>query len=125
MPRERLETEGVVPGWSVKDIVWHCAGWARFAADHLESIGAGTFRDPFEGLPDTHWDAVSQEMIDESRDMTFDEVRSRAEEARERVRGVLSSLPTVDELATQWFSDETFDHYDEHALEIRAFRDRG
>ena len=125
VPQERLTTEGVVPGWSVKDIVWHCAGWARFAGDHLQSMRDGTFRDPFEGVPDEHWDAVSQEMIDAARAMSVAEVRRGAEEARTRVRGMLSSLPEVDELAARWFSEETFDHYDEHAREIRAFRERG
>src|SRR3954471_17605844 len=74
VPPARREAEGVVPGWSVKDLVWHCAGWARFSADHLEAAADGTFADPFDGVPDEHWDRVSQEMIDDGRRMTFDEV---------------------------------------------------
>jgi hypothetical protein len=125
VPSDRLEDEGVVPGWSVKDLVWHCGGWARFSADHLEATGNGTFADPFDGVPDEHWDRVSQEMIEEGRRMTLEEVLRGAEEARARARSVWSELPSVSEEAARFFAGETSEHYDEHRAEIRAFRDRG
>lgn len=121
VPADRLESEGVVPGWSVKDLVWHCGEWARFAGDHLEQMAGGTFVDPFEGVDGAHWDAVSQRMIDESRSMTWDEVLAGAEARRLRVRDILGSLPSVDDQVGRWFAEETFVHYDEHAEEIRRF----
>jgi len=125
VPSDRREDEGVVPGWSVKDLVSHCGGWARFSAGQLEAIGNGTFADPFDGVPDEHWDRVSQEMIEESRRMTFEEVLQGAEEARARARAIWSALPTVSDEATRFFSEETHEHYDEHRAEVRAFRERG
>jgi Mycothiol maleylpyruvate isomerase N-terminal domain len=122
---DRRSAEGVVPGWSVKDVVHHCGGWARFCADQLESIGNGTFNDPFDGVPDEHWDRVSQEMIEESRRMSFEEVLRGAEGARARARSVWSTLPAVSDDAARFFSEETFEHYDEHRSEIQAFRERG
>jgi hypothetical protein len=124
VPDERRSDPGVVPGWSVKDLVWHCAGWARFAGDHLEAIGGGTFTDPFAGTDDAHWDRVSQEMIDASRSMSFDEVVAGAEAERLRLHGIWSSLPEIGDEAARWFSEETFVHYDEHAEEIRHFLQR-
>ena len=125
VPPERRSVESVVPGWSVKDLVHHCGGWARFSADHLEAMGSGTFTDPFDGVPDEHWARVSQEMIDESRRMSFDDVLRGAEEARSHARGVWASLPQVSDEAARFFADETWEHYDEHGAEIRAFRERG
>jgi hypothetical protein len=124
VPADRREVSGVVPGWSVKDIVWHCAGWARFAGDHLDAMAGGTFTDPFEGVEEAHWDRVSQEMIDESRGMSFEEVLGESEAARARLHGIWASLPEVDERAAHWFSEETFAHYQEHAAEIRSFLGR-
>ena len=121
VPEDRRVTEGVVPGWSVKDLVWHCAEWARFAGDHLEQMKDGTFVDPFAGVDDAHWDAVSQSMVDEARTMTWEEILAGAEVRRIRVREVWDSLSTIDDPAAHWFGEETFDHYDEHAEEIRAF----
>ena len=125
VPAGRRDVEGVVPGWSVKDLVWHCGGWARFSADHLEALGDGPFTDPFDGVPDEHWDRVSQEMIEESRRMSFEDVLRGAEESRARARSVWSALPGVSEEAARFFAGETSEHYDEHREEIRAFRERG
>jgi len=125
VPSERRSVEGVVPGWSVKDLVHHCGGWAGFSADQLEAIGNGTFKDPFDGVPDEHWDRVSQEMIEESRRMSFEEVLQGAEEARARARSVWGALPAVSDDAARFFSEETFEHYEEHRAEIQAFRERG
>jgi hypothetical protein len=124
VPSDRREDEGVVPGWSVKDLVSHCGGWARFSADQLQAIGNGTFTDPFDGVPDEHWDRVSQAMIEESRRMSFEEVLRGAEEARARARSVWSALPEVSGEAERFFAEETSEHYDEHRAEIQAFRER-
>jgi hypothetical protein len=121
VPPDRREVEGVVPGWSVKDLVVHCAGWARFAADHLEATD-GTFTDPFGNEPDEHWDALSQDMIEASRAMSFEEALREAEEARVRARSVWSALGSPSDEAARFFSDETADHYGEHASEIGTFR---
>ncbi len=123
VPPDRLAEEGVVPGWSVKDLVWHCAEWARFAGKHLQQMRDGVFVDPFEGVDPAHWDRVSQEMIDESRSMSFDEVLAGAEVRRAAVRDTLMSLSAVDDEVARWFADETFSHYDEHGAEIRLFLD--
>jgi hypothetical protein len=121
VPDDRRVSEGVVPGWSVKDLVWHCAEWTRFAGEHFEQMKEGTFVDPFAGVDDAHWDAVSQTMVDEARTMTWDEVLAGAEVRRMRVRGIWDSLPAIDDVAAHWLAEETFDHYDQHAEEIRAF----
>jgi hypothetical protein len=56
--------------------------------------------------------------------MTFDEALARAEEARAEVIAVWSALadePTP--AAAEWFAEETFIHYDEHAPDVQRFAD--
>ena len=120
VPRERLEVEGVVEGWSVKDVVWHCAYWARFCAEVLESTGGGEFPDPFGGHDDAHWDAVNGRVAEEGKQRPWASIRGEADEIRDRVRAALrASAPgaATDEL----FAEETAVHYEEHAVHVRDF----
>jgi DinB family protein len=104
----------VVPGWSTHDLVWHCAYWVDYAGDMLERIRGG---DPD---PDDSDDPEAQ-ILAAGRRMTWDEVVQRAEQSRERVRAALSAFGDLPQRAAEWFEDDTFDHYDEHGAEIRAF----
>jgi hypothetical protein len=46
VPADRRAVDGVVPGWSVKDLLWHCAYWAGFCVDTIEARAAGDLSDP-------------------------------------------------------------------------------
>lgn len=121
---DRRETPGVVEGWSLKDVVWHCAYWSRFAADHLVMQAEGApFVDPFEGQPDEHWDAVNAEIAEASAAMAWDDVVEGAQEARDAVRAAVLA-PTATAEAIEWAGDESWIHYDEHAKHVEAFADR-
>jgi hypothetical protein len=121
---DRREEPGVVPGWSVKDLVWHNAGWASFAADELPKLVGQPFADPFAAHDDAHWDQMSAEIIDAARPKSFDEVMADAEVVRERVREVWQGLPETDDESAQFFAEETFIHYAEHAAEVLRFAQR-
>ena len=54
---DRRDTPGVVPEWSVKDLVWHCAYWAGSVGDVLERIG-GYARNPPAKRTDSRRDPV-------------------------------------------------------------------
>ena len=118
VPEERLTEPGAVPGWSVADLVWHCGYWVDDAARRIEAIAAGT---PEPDDPESVWQKTNDEVAEESRAMSWDEVVTRSEAARERIRAVLSSLSEIPPAAGSEFADETFDHYDEHAAEIERF----
>src|SRR3990170_8417057 len=49
---EQQVLEGVVPGWSTRDLVWHCARWAEETAGHLEQMRSGDWVDPVRGRRD-------------------------------------------------------------------------
>ena len=119
VPPERRAVEGVVPGWSTHDLVWHCVYWVADVADALERLGRGA-AEPEE--PDD--DALVAEILAQGRQMTWDEALERAEPSRERARAALSALADVPETAVVLFAGETFDHYEEHRGEISAFGER-
>jgi hypothetical protein len=123
VPAGARTREGVVGDWSVQDMVWHCARWADFCGEHLDLMRGGSFTDPFASEPDEHWDRVNQGMADQSKAMAWDNVVAGAVSARERVRTAIGSLPDVDDVAENWFAEETYVHYDEHAEHIAAFVD--
>ena len=114
VPAERRDVEGVVPGWTVHDLVWHVGYWAGFAGDVIERDRAGE-TDPEPAQPE------EAEVLATGRGMSWDEVVRRAEECRDRVRAAFSSSPDPGDVAVRWFQEDTFDHYDEHTAEIHAF----
>jgi Mycothiol maleylpyruvate isomerase N-terminal domain len=118
VPEDRRADPGVVPGWSVADLVWHCGYWVDDAARRIEAIAAGT---PEPDDPEAVWQKTNDEVASQSRTMSWDEVVARSEAARDRIRAVLSSLSEILPAAESDFVDETFEHYDEHAAEIERF----
>lgn len=120
VPADRRAVDGVVPGWSVKDLLWHCAYWAGFCADTIEARAAGDLSDPWEH-DDVYWDAENDRVAQESKAMTWEAVESSAAGRRERARAALAKA--IDDVSVKWFVEETFEHYDEHVVEIARFAD--
>jgi Mycothiol maleylpyruvate isomerase N-terminal domain len=120
VPEDRRDLEGAVPGWSVKDLVWHCGYWADYVGDYLERITAGQ-----PAPPDQDWDALNKLVIEDGRGMSWDEVVVAAERGRDRARSALLAMAEVTDPAASEFSGETFEHYEEHTAEIRAFAGAG
>ena len=107
-------------GWSVADLVWHCGYWADYVGDVLERMSAGQ-PEP----PDQDWDALNRMVADDGKAKTWDEVVVAAELGRDRARQALIAMPAVTDAVASEFTDETFDHYDEHTAEILAFASGG
>jgi hypothetical protein len=66
---------------------------------------------------------VNQDIADRSKTMAWAEVEAGAANSRDRVRRAIAALGVVDDVAAEWFAEETFVHYDEHAAQIAAFAD--
>jgi hypothetical protein len=120
VPEPRRTELGVVPGWSVADLVWHCGYWVDDAARRIELIAAGR---PEPEEPEAVGQKTNDEVAEQSKAMSWGEVVERSEAARERIRTVFAALSDVPPAAESEFVDETFEHYDEHAVEIRRFVD--
>ncbi len=117
IPEERLSDPGALPGWSVKEMLWHVAGWMREAVVQLDRIREGTFQEPEDS--DEITDARNAAFAEEARTMDVAAVRAGLEAARELVLTRWEELPMVDETAVEWFSGETYEHYEEHLPDLR------
>jgi hypothetical protein len=121
VPEHRRGEEGVVPNWSVNDLVYHNGRWAGVAAQKLTLIrdtGTGGADDP-----DEVWQGKNELWAAESKSMLYQEAMSRALADREAAREALNALPDVTSEAASWFQEETFDHYQEHTEEVGRFAD--
>jgi DinB superfamily len=115
VPTGRRDVEGVVPGWSAHDLLWHCAYWTEFAGGVLEKIRGGE-ADPEAGAQ------PEADILAEGRRASWDAALARTEAGRGRARAALSRFDdAIPDLAAQWFREDTFEHYDEHAEQIRVF----
>jgi len=114
VPAEVRSEEGVVPGWSTQDLVWHCAYWTDYTGSVLERIAGGE-ADP----ADTS--AEEAEILSQGRSLEWDDMLARAEQARERMRAAASGLEELTPLAVEWIEGDTFEHYEDHSGQIQAF----
>ena len=112
---------GVVPDWSVVDLVFHCGKYAELTGGRLESMAAGTYVDVEQ--PEHEWQAMNDGWAAESKTLTWEQAIAAAEAGRMKARTALEALGEVDAAAATWFTDETFEHYAEHAEEIARFTD--
>ena len=122
VPDDLRTVAGVVPGWSVSDLVFHSGKWAELAGTHLEEMAAGTFAG--EEQPEEVWQAMNDAWAEESKTLTWEQSVAAAEAGRMRARTALEALDQVDESAASWFVEETYDHYPEHTEEIARFATR-
>ncbi len=121
VPADRRSEPGVVPGWSVQDLLWHSAWWAGWSGERLERLAAGTHED--EEHDDAYWDGLNARIAEESQSMEWDAVVAGAAPLRERARSALAALPALTDQAVEYFADETFDHYADHTGEIERYAD--
>ena len=121
VPEHRRADDGVVPGWSVNDLVFHNGKWAGVAAEKLGALAASG--SVGEDEPDAVWEGKNDLWAAESKSMLYQEAMARALEDRERARAALLALSEVTDEAASWFTEETFDHYQEHTEEISRFAD--
>lgn len=123
VPTARRDEPGVVGDWSPKVIVWHCAHWSGFAADHLEREGDGPYTDPFAGHTDEHWDEVNDQIAIAAGTLSWEAVWMGASDARERLRRAIMR-PGLPPEPIDSAAEESWIHYNEHAEHLRAFLGR-
>jgi hypothetical protein len=120
VPAERRLIEGVVPGWSAHDTLWHVGYWVGRAAGALELAAQGP---PYPDEPDdeSYYDEENAQVFATGRGMTWDEVLDHFATGRNLARDAVRRCEDRD---LEWLSErltEEIDHYREHASQIRAF----
>jgi Mycothiol maleylpyruvate isomerase N-terminal domain len=118
VPEHVRADPGVVPGWSVIDLVFHVGVWAGVAADKLDLLRKG---EPAED--DDDWESMNQAWAARSKSMPYEQAMAMALQDRQRAREALQALDAVTSEAEGWFKEETIDHYAEHADEIGRYAD--
>ena len=108
IPDARMAEAGAVGEWSVKDVLTHVAYWdtpAQNGADGAQQA-------------EEEWQPVNERVAAERANWSLAEVRQNLHETHQRMLAALDSQPNIDpeQVRSDW------EHYDEHAAEIRAWR---
>ena len=112
VPGDRLEEPGACGDWSVKDLMAHMAFWDDRAVYVADTIGAGEEIEPID------WQEANTREATLRANWTLEESRREMLAAHDRVIEALERHPELD--ASVWEGD-TFDHYNEHAADIRKW----
>jgi hypothetical protein len=119
IPRDRWEQEGVLEGWTIKQMLWHVAGWLDACAEHFDQMIAGTFEDRDDGEDDT--DERNAAFAAEAGEMDVNAVWTGLLAARELVRRRWGELSEITPRAADEFAAETYEHYEEHLPDLERF----
>ena len=121
IPEERLAEPGACGGWAIKDLIGHVAFWD---ADAIQDIGAylGGMARPKEDV-----DALNARSAAAHAARGAEEVRAEMERTHAAVVALLTALAPDDPralAACREIAVDTWEHYDEHAAQVRAWRQR-
>ena len=117
IPEERLSEPGVAGEWSVKDVLAHVAFWEGRAIGIVERALNGEPDPP----PGPDFEIVNLEVHAERADWTVARMLDEFHGTHERFMAALRLYPEID---PDVIEGNTFEHYDEHAADIRAWRER-
>ena len=117
---DRRTAEGVVPGWSTHDVLWHTAYWVGRAADVMQRAAGGP---PYPEEPEdgAYYDSENDRAFLVGREMRWEEIVDHLTTSRTRARDTVQRCEARDlEWLCERLSEES-EHYREHAAQIRAF----
>ncbi len=124
-----LEQPGVVPDWSLKDLLGHIGFWAEFMAGNLRAIAAGReaeIRSPGDEDTVNEWNDREWRL---RRDRPLAAIKQEWLAGFESARKALAELPEAklhDKIQVrspaERFAGDTFGHFEEHLRQIRAWR---
>lgn len=106
-------------GWSSTDVCHHVAGWMDLASDVVERGEGWGDQDSLDV------DAFNAETLAASADLGFGEARLELDDARNRLRTALASLPAPRDGAKEALSSSTVEHYEEHLAMLRRLTGSG
>jgi hypothetical protein len=115
-------------GWSGRELMVHLLIWIDTALAAAKELAVNEASPTFAAI-DADWDARGGDAVNRDlhagwADVPLDEVRSRFASVPGELRGYLTVVPE-----TRWvkhpthlqsFIEETIEHYDEHAADLRA-----
>jgi hypothetical protein len=126
-------TEGVIPGWSIKDMLAHIASWHHRLLMWLDAaIGNG---EPAISGPDNveEMDALNAQFYQENKSRPLDEVLTDFRTTHQQIMDIVQAIPEDDLISPNRFAwlkgeplwqviaGDTFEHYREHIKQIQEW----
>lgn len=128
LPEAAMEQAGVVEEWSVKDLLGHMAFWAEKASHDLLALAGGAddeIRAPGGEEAVAEWNRAETER---RRGASLAAAREEWEDSFEAAKDALRACPAeaLDREVQGWpqvrrFAGDTYEHYREHAAQLRAW----
>jgi hypothetical protein len=119
IPEERMSEAGVIGEWSLKDLFGHLAFWDENAVREIERALASLPRQ------DNEWQEMNEADHAARRDRTLPEQRAAMHQAHATLVERLESVAGLEAAAIDAsIRPDTYNHYEEHIADIRAWRER-
>ncbi len=119
IPDERL-AEPMVGYWSAKDLLGHIAFWEDWTVGECQRILAG---EPETG---EDMDPINESQVEESKNAPVAAQKRYRDEAHARLAAFMAAIPEDSPVfpdLVKTISGETYGHYDEHAAQVRTWRE--
>ena len=125
--------EGVIPGWSIKDILAHIASWHHRLLKWLDA--AVQHEEPAISGPDNveEMDALNAQFYQENKSRPLDEVLADFRTSYRHIFDITQAIPEEDLISPHKFAwskgrplweaiaGDTYEHYQEHIKQIQEW----
>jgi hypothetical protein len=133
LDKTQYVTEGVIPGWSIKDMLAHIASWHHRLLRWLDA--AVRNQEPTISGPDNieEMDALNAQFYQENKARPLDEVLADFRTSYQRIMEIVQTMPEDDLISPHRFAwsqgeplwqaiaGDTYEHYQEHIAQIQAW----
>ena len=133
LDKTQYSTEGVIPGWSIKDMLAHIASWHHRLLAWLDA--AVRNQEPtLSGLDSVEeMDALNAQFYQENKSRPLDEVLADFRTSRQQIMDIVQAMPEEDLMSPHRFdwskgeplwhliAGDTFEHYQEHLAQIQEW----
>jgi len=136
LDKKQYFTEGVIPGWSIKDVLAHIASWHHRLLKWLDA--AARNEEPTISGPDNveEMDTLNAQFYQENKALPLDEVMADFRSSYQQIMDITQVMAEEDLMNPHRFAwsqgrplwhliaGDTFEHYQEHTAQIQEWLDK-
>jgi len=133
LDKTQYSKEGVIPGWSIKDMLAHIASWHHRLLAWLDA--AVRNQEPTISGPDNveEMNALNAQFYQENKSRPLDEVLADFLITHQQIMDIVQAMPEEDLMSPHRFdwskgeplwhliAGDTFEHYQEHLAQIQEW----
>ena len=133
LDKTQYSKEGVIPGWSIKDMLAHIASWHHRLLAWLDA--AVRNQEPTISGPDNveEMNALNAQFYQENKSRPLDEVLADFLITHQQIMDIVQAMPEEDLMSTHRFAwsqgkplwhliaGDTYEHYREHIAQIQEW----